>query len=55
MCIRDSRKGYYEALESWDRDQELEPLRQFLQEQTAKTWQKQIAREEKRKGRSLDR
>lgn len=51
----EDRKGYYEALESWDRDQELEPLRQFLQEQTAKTWQKQIAREEKRKGRSLDR
>lgn len=51
----EDRKGYYEALEAWDREQELEPLRQFLQEQTAKTWQKQIAREEKRKSRSLDR
>lgn len=51
----EDRKGYYEALESWDREQELAPLRQFLQEQTAKTWQKQIAREEKRKSRSLDR
>ena len=51
----EDRKGYYEALEAWDCGQELAPLRQFLQEQTAKTWQKQIAREEKRKSRSLDR
>ena len=43
----EDRKGYYEALEAWDREQELEPLRQFLQEQTVKTWAKQIARAEK--------
>lgn len=41
------RKGYFDALEAWDREQELEPLRQFLQEQTVKTWAKQIARAEK--------
>lgn len=40
----EDRKGYYEALEAWDREQELEPLRQFLRDQTAKTWEKQIAR-----------
>ena len=51
----EDRKGYYEALEAWDREQELEPLRQFLQEQTGKTWQKQIARAEKQKDRSTDR
>ena len=43
----EDRKGYYEALEAWDRERELEPLRQFLQEQTVKTWAKQIARAEK--------
>ena len=51
----EDRKGYYEALEAWDREQELEPLRQFLQEQTAKTWAKQIARAEKQKDHSMDR
>ena len=51
----EDRKGYYEALEAWDREQELEPLRQFLQEQTVKTWAKQIARAEKQKNRSMDR
>lgn len=51
----EDRKGYYEALEAWDREQELEPLRQFLQEQTVKTWAKQIARAEKQKDRSMDR
>ena len=51
----EDRKGYYEALEAWDREQELEPLRQFLQEQTVKTWAKQIVRAEKQKDRSMDR
>lgn len=51
----EDRKGYYEALEAWDRGQELTPLRQFLQEQTVKTWAKQIARAEKQKDRSMDR
>lgn len=51
----EDRKGYYEALEAWDRGQELDHLRQFLQEQTVKTWAKQIARAEKQKDRSMDR
>lgn len=51
----EDRKGYYEALEAWDRAQELAPLRQFLVDQTAKTWQKQIARMEKQKDHSVDR
>lgn len=43
----EDRKGYYEALESWDSRQELEPLRGFLCEQTEKTWEKQIIRAER--------
>ena len=46
----EDRKGYYAALEAWDERQELTPLIQFLQEQTAKTWEKQIERAERRRG-----
>lgn len=42
----EDRRDYFTALEAWDAKQELEPLRNFLREQTAKTWQKQIARTE---------
>lgn len=45
----EDRKAYYEALEAWDTAQQLDPLRSFLHEQTAKTWEKQIARAEKQK------
>ena len=44
----EDRKSYYSALETWDERQELEPLIQFLREQTAKTWEKQIERAERR-------
>lgn len=36
----EDRKGYYEALEVWDREQELDPMILFLKEQTVKTWGK---------------
>ena len=42
----EDRKAYYTALESWDFEQKLDPLRDFLKEQTVKTWEKQIARAE---------
>lgn len=42
----EDRRDYFTALEAWDAKQELEPLRNFLREQTVKTWQKQIARTE---------
>lgn len=52
-------RSYFRATERahqhWDRAQELDPLRQFLVDQTAKTWQKQIARMEKQKDHSVDR
>lgn len=44
----EDRKAYYDALEAWDARQELEPLCRFLREQTAKTWQKQLDRAEKK-------
>ncbi len=40
----EDRRMYFEALEAWDREQELEPLIAFLKEQTVKTWKKQIER-----------
>ena len=47
----EDRKGYYEALEAWDRRQALEALCAFLREQTAKTWEKQIIRAEKQQNK----
>ena len=44
----EDRKGYYEALEAWDFAQELNPLLNFLKEQTVKTWAKQLARATKK-------
>lgn len=46
----EDRRDYYNALEAWDSIQDLDPLRCFLKNQTAKTWEKQIARAE---GKSL--
>ena len=45
----EDRKTYYSALEAWDERQELESFIGFLKEQTAKTWEKQIERAERRK------
>ncbi len=40
----EDRRSYYAALEAWDREQDLAPLRAFLEEQTVKTRAKQLAR-----------
>lgn len=45
----EDRKTYYSALESWDTDQDIKPMCEFLKEQTAKTWAKQIERAERKK------
>lgn len=42
----EDRKAYYSALESWDTRQDIEPMMNFLKEQTAKTWEKQVQRQE---------
>ena len=44
----EDRKVYYTALEAWDERQELELLLHFLEEQTVKTWAKQLPRWERR-------
>lgn len=49
VIYEEDRKTYYEALETWDRTQNLTPLCSFLKEQTSKTWEKQLAREKKQK------
>ena len=46
----EDRQEYYAALEAWDARQELAPLREFLKEQTEKTWEKQVARMERKSG-----
>lgn len=45
----EDRKTYYSALESWDTDQDIKPMCEFLKEQTVKTWSKQIERAERKK------
>lgn len=50
----EDRKDYYAALEMWDSQQELAPLRSFLQAQTEKTWEKQITRAEKQQNRNRE-
>ena len=42
----EDRKAYYGALEAWDREQTLQPLMDFLRDQTVKTWKRRIFREE---------
>jgi hypothetical protein len=46
LLREEDRKEYYDALEAWDQQQELEPLCGFLRGQTEKTWAKQIKRAE---------
>lgn len=38
----EDRNEYFAALESWDTEQKLDPMKNFLIEQTVKTWQKNI-------------
>ncbi len=45
---QEDRREYFYALEAWDSEQELKPLIDFLMQQTEKTWQKQIERNDKR-------
>ena len=39
------KKAYYAALESYDRDEDLEPMHAFLQSETCSTWEKTLHRE----------
>ena len=50
----EDRKEYYAALEAWDDRQELEPLVDYLREQTVKTWGKWVTEREKHKSAEMD-
>ena len=50
----EDRKEYYAALEAWDVRQELDPLIKYLEEQTAKTWDRQVQREERKNGELMN-
>ena len=39
----EDRKEYYDALNSWDKQQDLQPLINYLMSQLEKTWQRSIA------------
>ena len=45
----EDRKDYYAALEAWDDRQELRPFVSYLEDQTAKTWEKQLQRLERKR------
>lgn len=49
-----NRKEYYFALEAWDSKQELDPLIDFLENQTVKNWRKRLDRIEKRTIKSTE-
>lgn len=40
----EDRNEYFAALESWDAAQKLDPMKNFLMEQTVKTWRRNILR-----------
>jgi Fic family protein len=44
----EDRTSYYQALGAFDSKQEVELLRSFLEQQTIKTWEKTLGRENKR-------
>lgn len=39
---QEDRKAYFEALEAWDTEQNLTPLKNFLMQQLLKTWSKRL-------------
>ena len=43
------RKGYYGALEAFDRSGDIEPMKAFLKQETCKTWQSAFGRYERSK------
>ena len=51
----EDRKSYYSALEAWDERQELTKMIDFLKDQTAKTWEKQIERADRKRHEEQER
>ena len=46
---QEDREDYFNALEAWDNEQDLQKLINFLKEQTVKTWEKKLAPSDKPK------
>jgi len=44
----DDKRAYYDALSRYDKDEDLEPMRLFLERQTERTWEKTLERERRR-------
>ena len=51
---QEDREEYFDALEAWDFEQDLQKLINFLKEQTVKTWQKKIMPKEQSKSSLTD-
>lgn len=54
IIYQEDRKAYFEALEAWDTEQNLNPLKIFLLEQLIKTWAKRIEKLEIRLKRNVN-
>lgn len=44
IIFEEDRKDYYDALEQWDSQQNLQPMIEFLKVETIKTWQRELNR-----------
>lgn len=45
----EDKREYYAALEQYDREQDFQAMYRFLQKETARTWEKALERERRRK------
>ncbi|MCL1974971.1 MAG: Fic family protein [Firmicutes bacterium] len=45
----EDKRTYYDALNSYDNTEEVEPMRLFLKQQTERTWEKSLKREQKKR------
>lgn len=52
IIYEDDKSEYYAALESYDKDEEVKPMYDFMKTQVEKTWSKTLEREEKRSDKS---
>jgi Fic family protein len=51
IIYEDDKASYYDALHAYDVSEELEPMAAFLKQQTERTWEKTLQREQRRSDR----
>ncbi len=51
IIFDEDKNAYYDALHAYDVSEELEPMAAFLRQQTERTWEKTLQREQRRKDR----